>query len=90
MPLESSFCARAILQEDFLLVPDATKDSRFDCNPPVTGEPHMRFYAGALMTTQKGKPSGRSACWTTPLATRRAFPHLVHGSLASHDTPSTE
>ncbi|NNM74217.1 HWE histidine kinase domain-containing protein [Enterovirga aerilata] len=57
-PLESSFCAKAILEQDFLLVPDATKDPRFDCNPLVTGEPGLRFYAGALLRTEDGYPIG--------------------------------
>lgn len=57
-PLDSSFCAKAILEEEFLLVPDATKDPRFDCNPLVTGEPGLRFYAGALMRTAEGHAIG--------------------------------
>ena len=57
-PLESSFCAKAILEEDFLVVPDATKDPRFDCNPLVTGEPGLRFYAGALLKTDEGYAIG--------------------------------
>lgn len=57
-PFESSFCAKAILEQDFLLVPDATKDSRFDCNPLVTGEPHLRFYAGAILKTPDDLPIG--------------------------------
>ncbi|PVM83701.1 hybrid sensor histidine kinase/response regulator [Caulobacter radicis] len=57
-PLESSFCAKAILEDDFLLVPDATRDHRFDCNPLVTGDPHLRFYAGALLKTAEGLPIG--------------------------------
>ncbi len=57
-PLETSFCAKAILEEEFLLVPDATQDSRFDCNPLVTGKPHLRFYAGALLKTAEGLPIG--------------------------------
>ena len=57
-PLESSFCAKAILEEDFLLVPDATQDPRFDCNPLVVGEPHLRFYAGAILKTEEGLPIG--------------------------------
>ena len=57
-PLESSFCAKAILEEDFLHVPDATQDPRFDCNPLVTGEPGLRFYAGALLKTAEGLPIG--------------------------------
>lgn len=57
-PFGSSFCAKAILEDDFLLVPDATKDHRFDCNPLVTGEPHLRFYAGAILKTPDNMPIG--------------------------------
>ena len=57
-PLDSSFCAKAILEEDFLVVPDATKDPRFDCNPLVSGEPGLRFYAGALLKSRDGYPIG--------------------------------
>jgi GAF domain-containing protein len=57
-PLEWSFCAKAILEEDFLLVPDATKDPRFEDNPLVTGDTGLRFYAGALLKTQEGLPIG--------------------------------
>lgn len=57
-PLETSFCAKAILEDDFLIVPDATLDSRFNCNPLVTGEPGLRFYAGALLKTAEGLPIG--------------------------------
>jgi PAS domain S-box-containing protein len=57
-PLDSSFCAKAILEQDLLLVPDATQDPRFDCNPLVVGEPHIRFYAGALLKTEEGLAIG--------------------------------
>lgn len=57
-PLDSSFCAKAILEEEFLYIPDATKDRRFDCNPLVTGEPGLRFYAGALLMTAEGYAIG--------------------------------
>ncbi|MBM3333934.1 PAS domain S-box protein [Candidatus Sumerlaeota bacterium] len=57
-PLDTSFCAKAILEEDFLLVPDATVDPRFSSNPLVTAEPHLRFYAGALLKTAEGLPIG--------------------------------
>ena len=57
-PLDSSFCAQAILEEDFLVVPDAAQDARFNCNPLVTGQPHLRFYAGALLKTADGLPIG--------------------------------
>ncbi|WBH15128.1 PAS domain S-box protein [Sphingomonas radiodurans] len=57
-PLETSFCAKALIEEEFLLVPDATLDPRFACNPLVTSEPHIRFYAGALLKTEDGLPIG--------------------------------
>lgn len=57
-PFDSSFCAKAILENDFLMIPDATKDHRFDCNPLVTGEPHIRFYAGAVLKTPDDLPIG--------------------------------
>ena len=57
-PLETSFCRQAILQNDFLHVPDAVRDPRFACNPLMTGEPGLRFYAGALLKTADGHPVG--------------------------------
>ena len=57
-PLETSFCRQAILHNDFLYVPDATHDPRFAGNPLVSGEPGLRFYAGALLKTAEGQPIG--------------------------------
>ncbi|MFJ7441479.1 PAS domain-containing protein [Methylorubrum thiocyanatum] len=56
-PLETS-CRQAILQSEFLYVPDAARDPRFACSPPVTGMPSLRFYAGALLRTEEGIPLG--------------------------------
>lgn len=57
-PLETSFCGTAILSEEMMIVPDATKDPRFDCNPLVVGDPKLRFYAGALLRSRDGPPIG--------------------------------
>lgn len=56
--LDVSICRQAILQQDLVVVPDLTGDPRFACNPLVTGEPHLRFYAGAVLRTPEGLPLG--------------------------------
>ena len=57
-PLDSSICAHAILQPGLFEVPDTTLDNRFCDNALVLGDPHLRFYAGALLTTPEGFPLG--------------------------------
>ena len=37
-----------------MVVPDATRDPRFADNPFVTGEPFVRFYAGAPLSLPSG------------------------------------
>ena len=49
-----SFCAHTILEPDLLEIPDASADARFSENPLVTGEPFIRFYAGAPLVTSEG------------------------------------
>ena len=53
-----SFCAHALGGTDLLIVPDATADPRFAENSLVTGEPHIRFYAGAPLITPDGHAIG--------------------------------
>ncbi len=48
-PRETSFCGHAILTDQAMVVEDATLDPRFVGNPSVTGEPHIRFYAGVQL-----------------------------------------
>ncbi|MDP4027309.1 GAF domain-containing protein [Methylobacterium sp. NEAU 140] len=53
--LNSSVCAHALAQPDALLIiPDLTTDPRTAANPLVTGDPFIRFYAGAPLRTASG------------------------------------
>ncbi|WMC11009.1 sensor domain-containing diguanylate cyclase [Oceanimonas pelagia] len=57
-PLDISICAHVILQSELFVVPDIRLDPRFAHFPLVTGEPHLRFYAGALLKSPDGIPIG--------------------------------
>ena len=57
-PLDRSICLSAMLQPGLTIVPDLIEDPRFASNPLVTGEPHLRFYAGAVLRTPDGVPLG--------------------------------
>jgi len=51
-----SFCGHAILTDQAMVIEDATRDPRFADNPIVTGEPHVRFYAGVqLYSVERAK-----------------------------------
>lgn len=57
-PRSSSFCAHAILQDDVMVVRDASVDERFATNPLVRGDMHVRFYAGSPIETSSGHRIG--------------------------------
>lgn len=51
---DAGLCAHAILHDAIMVVPDAWLDPRFADNPLVTGDPGIRFYAGAPLTLASG------------------------------------
>lgn len=57
-PRDISFCGHAILQKGPFIVNDAMNDDRFHDNPLVTGEPHIRFYAGYPVHLPDGEVAG--------------------------------
>jgi diguanylate cyclase (GGDEF)-like protein len=57
-PRSDSFCAHTMLDNAPLVVNDAATDPRFANNRLVTGEPHIRFYAGVALCSADGSPLG--------------------------------
>lgn len=57
-PREIAFCSHTILTPTILEVQDACDDERFRDNPLVTGEPHIRRYAGVPLIDADGLAMG--------------------------------
>jgi diguanylate cyclase (GGDEF)-like protein len=57
-PRDLAVCAYAIMSHDPLIIPDLQKDERFKNFPLVTGDPFVRFYAGAPLWSKTGHALG--------------------------------
>ncbi|MDO1447943.1 ATP-binding protein [Rhodocytophaga aerolata] len=55
---EISFCQHTIRSKATMEVPDAQQDARFQSNPFVTGDPHIRYYCGVPLTSPEGSNIG--------------------------------
>ncbi len=53
-----SFCGHCINHRNPLVVEDTHVDARFADNPLVTGDPHIRFYAGVPLLVDEGSSIG--------------------------------
>jgi signal transduction histidine kinase len=88
-----AFCDHTIREHDILVIPDARKDPRFVDNPHVTGNPHVRFYAGAPVENADGHRLGsvcvvdtspREALRPDQIAGLRAIARLAEAELERH------
>jgi serine/threonine-protein kinase len=57
-PRDLSFCGHCINHRHALVVEDTHGDARFADNPLVTGDPHIRFYAGVPLLIDEGSSIG--------------------------------
>ena len=58
-PMAESICAHAVVEGDFLEIPDTLADPRTRANPLCTGERDaFRYYAGAVLQSPEGIPFG--------------------------------
>lgn len=53
-PRDITFCTHTIQSDELLVIEDAAQDARFAANPFVTGQPGIRFYAGAPLILRPG------------------------------------
>ncbi|XHX79794.1 MAG: GAF domain-containing protein [Stenomitos frigidus ULC029] len=51
---DATICSLALLSNQVLVIPDTRQDDRLLCNPFVSSDPGLRFYAGAPLRTQDG------------------------------------
>ncbi|UVD58758.1 sensor domain-containing diguanylate cyclase [Rhizobium sp. Pop5] len=56
--LEDTFCRCVVDCDEPVIVQDASKDPRFSKHPSVTGDDHIRFYAGVPLRTKAGHMIG--------------------------------
>ena len=56
--LDQSFCRHALTQDPLVVIPDLALDVRTQKDDRVTSDPHLRFYAGALIKSSDDKLLG--------------------------------
>lgn len=80
---EHSFSTWTIMSSEVMVVPDASRDPRFAQNIFVTGEPHIRFYAGVPLALRAGLNIGSLCLWGPEPRTLTDFEIELISHLAS-------
>jgi signal transduction histidine kinase/ActR/RegA family two-component response regulator len=99
-PREWAFCSHAIEMgaHATMVVEDTTRDPRFCNNPLVTGNPDIRFYAGAVLTDAEGHNLGtlciidtvaRACPSSAALEQLRILANIVTDEMALHRANTT-
>jgi signal transduction histidine kinase len=55
---DMSFCNETVRQNESMIIPDLTKNEKFQNHPSVVGEPKVRFYAGIPIRSAEGYALG--------------------------------
>ncbi|MCO6149513.1 ATP-binding protein [Flavobacterium sp. NRK1] len=84
MPREETFCQYAIMDTKMLEVPNAAEHEMFKNHPHVTGDFHIRFYAGVPLTTPDGFNVGTLCVVDTEPKTITDEQRMVLSTLAKH------
>lgn len=58
MPVQETFCKYAIVSDDVVEISDTTESEPYRSSPHVTGDFHLRFYAGAPLIDPNGHHLG--------------------------------
>jgi diguanylate cyclase len=58
VPRAESFCSLVVEQRAPVVIPDASRDPRFQASPLVTGAPHARAYIGVPLLSRHGHAVG--------------------------------
>ena len=87
-PRANAFCGYTILGTDPLVIEDAATDARVYDNELVTGDPNIRFYAGAPLRTRAGHNIGALCAIDTKArtVTRTQMAGLAHLAQALMET----
>jgi len=81
-PREGSACAITISEAGAFVIPDTHADERFSHHPFVTGQPHVRFYAGFPVEGPSGERIGALCIMDDKPRAREEFDEVLLRELA--------